>query len=68
MSEQTLDRSCPEWSMVAINLDNKTGLDHSLVNQIQSIQQHKKSVEADNFSPLLKDFLALPDISLDLLG
>ena len=37
LDEQILNRTCPEWSMVSINLDNTQNLDHVLIDQIHAI-------------------------------
>ena len=68
LDEQVLNRSCPEWSMVSINLDKKTSLDHILLEHIGDIQKRDMKVEASGFADTLRDFLAIPELSVELFG
>ena len=68
LDEQVLHRTCPEWSMVSVNLDRSKYLDHRLLPQIRDIYQKHTRVEADSFSQTLRDFLSIPDISVELFG
>lgn len=68
LDEQVLNRSCPEWSMVSINLDKKSSLDHILLQHIGDIQKQSMKVEATGFAQTLRDFLAIPELSVELFG
>ena len=68
LDQQVLNRTCPEWSMISINLDKKTSLDHILLEHIGDIQKRSMTVEANGFAHTLRDFLALPELSVELFG
>ncbi len=68
LDETVLHRSCAEWSMVSINLEQKRDLDHQLLEHIHGIYQKKLRIEASGFTSTLRDFLAIPDISVELFG
>ena len=68
LDEQVLHRTCPEWSMVSVNLDKTGDLNHLLIDHIHEIYQKKMQVEADGFSHTLRDFLAIPSVSVELFN
>lgn len=66
LDDKVLHRSCAEWSMVSVNLDKTADLQHSLLEQIHGIYQRKQTVDASGFTKSLRDFLAIPAISVEL--
>ena len=68
LDAQILDRNCAEWSMVSVNLDRSSSLNHRLLPQIRDIYEKRKRVDADSFSQTLRDFLSIPEISVELFG